>query len=385
MPVLADLGGVDVGVDDLRLGREGIQLPGDPVVEPGAQRDQQVAALQGGHRSHGAVHAGHAHVLGMAVGERAACHQRRHDRDAGQLGQVQQLVGRLTTDDAATDVEHRLARLGDELGRFPDLSVVRLGVRLVPGQFELRRPGERALALEHVLGDVDEHWPGASAGGDVERLGDDAGDVVAVAHQEVVLGDRHRDAGDVGFLERVRADQGPADLAGDRHHRDRIHVGVGQRRHQVGGPGTRGRHTDPDPAGGVGVPAGSVTTALLVAHQHVTQLVGVEQRVVDRQHRAAGDAEDDVDIELLERADHRLGSGHLLRGNPFRLRRGGLRAGWEVTAVCRHLRLFGCSRGGCAHDVLGLLCLLSIGQEKTPVSPAAERGLRVDAVVAIPG
>ena len=42
-------------------------------------------------RGDGAVHAGHAEVLRVAVGERAAGHQRGDDRDAGQLGEHAQL------------------------------------------------------------------------------------------------------------------------------------------------------------------------------------------------------------------------------------------------------------------------------------------------------
>ena len=86
--VLADLGRVDVGVDDLRVGREGRQLAGDPVVEPGAERDQQVGLLQRGDRGDRAVHAGHAQVLVVAVRERAARHQRGDHRDAGELGEL---------------------------------------------------------------------------------------------------------------------------------------------------------------------------------------------------------------------------------------------------------------------------------------------------------
>ena len=112
-----------------------------------------------------------------------------------------------------------------------------------------------------------------------------------------------------------------AHLSGDRHHRDRVHLRVGQRRHQVGGTGTRRRHAHADPAGGVRVAAGGVPGALLVADQHVAQLLRVEKRVVDRQHGAAGDAEDDVDVELLQRPDDRLRAGELLRCNPFRLDR----------------------------------------------------------------
>ena len=330
----------------------------------------------------------------MAVRERAARHQRGDHRDARQLRQLQQLLGGLPADHAATDVEHRLARGRDQLGGLADLPVVRLGVGLVAGQLELRWPAERALALQHVLRDVDEHRPRATAGGDVERLGDHPRDVVTVVDQEVVLGDRHRDAGDVGLLERVGADQAAADLAGDRDHGDRVHVGVGQRRHQVRRAGARGRHAHSDPAGGVGVAARGVPAALLVPNQHVAQLHRIEQRIVDRQHRAAGDTEDHVDIEFLERSDHSLCPGELVGGNMFRLRTGRLMGGRRgVGPVGRGRRLFGWSRGGCAHGVLdvlfGLVALVNLlksvlGQQKTPVSPAAARGLRVDAVLLCP-
>ena len=71
-------------------GREAVQLAGDPVVEAGAQRDEQVGLLQRVDGADGAVHAGHAHVLVVAVRERAARHQRGDHRRAGQLGQLAQ-------------------------------------------------------------------------------------------------------------------------------------------------------------------------------------------------------------------------------------------------------------------------------------------------------
>ena len=44
----------------------------------------------------------------------------------------------------------------------------------------------------------------------MERLGDGPRDVVGVGDQEVVLGDRHRDAADVRLLEGVRTDRAAA-------------------------------------------------------------------------------------------------------------------------------------------------------------------------------
>src|SRR6266853_1198710 len=46
---LADLGRVDVDVDDLGQGGEGGVLAGHPVVEPGAEGDEEVGPLHGGH------------------------------------------------------------------------------------------------------------------------------------------------------------------------------------------------------------------------------------------------------------------------------------------------------------------------------------------------
>ena len=64
--------------------------------------------------------------------------------------------------------------------------------------------------------------PGPAGAGDVERLGDDARQVVGVADQVVVLGHRQRDAVDVDLLEGVLADEGGGHVAGDRDHRDRV-------------------------------------------------------------------------------------------------------------------------------------------------------------------
>ena len=101
---------------------------------------------------------------------------------------------------------------------------------------------------------------------------------------------------------------GAGHLAGDRDHRHRVHVRVGDRRDQVGRARAGGGHADADLAGGLRVAGGGVPGALLVADQDVAHL-RVEERVVRRQDRAAGDAEHDLDPERLERPDERLRPG----------------------------------------------------------------------------
>ena len=136
-----------------------------------------------------------------------------------------------------------------------------------------------------------------------------------------------RDTGDVGLLEAVGADQVGRHLPGDGDDRDRVHVGVGDRRDQVRGARAAGRHADADAPGGLGVPGGRVTGALLVPDQDVPDHLGVEQRVVGRQDRAARDAEHHVCADPLERVDQRLGPGGPDLARAGDLDAGGLGAG----------------------------------------------------------
>jgi hypothetical protein len=77
--VLADLGRVDVGVDDLGVRGEASSLAGDPVVEAGAEAMSRSDFCIAVTAVYVAVHARHAEVLRVAVGERAARHQRGDD------------------------------------------------------------------------------------------------------------------------------------------------------------------------------------------------------------------------------------------------------------------------------------------------------------------
>jgi len=95
------------------------------------------------------------------------------------------------------------------------------------------------VGLEGVLGDIDQHWPGPSSGSNVKRLVNRAWQLSQGLDQEVMLGPGPRDPKGIGFLKRIAADQFAGDLAGDGDNRNRIHHGVDQTRHQIGGAGTR--------------------------------------------------------------------------------------------------------------------------------------------------
>ncbi len=170
------------------------------------------------------------------------------------------------------------------------------------------RVGGVGLLLEGVLRDV--HVDRARTAGprDVEGLGQDAGEVVRVPDEVVVLRHRQGDAGDVDLLEGVLAEERRRHVAGDRDHRDRVELGGGDPGDEVGG-GRAGRaQADADPARRPGVAVGGVRRALLVADEDVTQLGVVAEDVVERQDDAAGVAEEDVDALPEDRLDEHVGA-----------------------------------------------------------------------------
>ena len=75
-------------------------------------------------------------------------------------------------------------------------------------------------------------------------------------------------------------------------------------------PGPGGDQDHAHPAGAAGVAFGGVHRALLVPDQDVTDRVLLEDRVVDRQYRAAGIAEYHLDTLLDQRAEHDLRAVH---------------------------------------------------------------------------
>ena len=322
---LVVFGRVDVHVDHLGLGGEGVHPAGDPVVEPAAQGDEQVGALHGGDRGVVAVHARHAQAQRVGVGEGAPGHQGGDHRNAGPLGQLPEPVGGPGLEDAAAGVDDGTLGGQDQLGGLADRRRVALGHRPVAGQVEVGGLGPVPLhgRLGDVLGHVDQDRSGAAGGGDVEGLGHHPRDVGGIGDQPVVLGDPHGDAGDVALLEGVGADGRGGDLPGHHHQGDGVHVGVGQGRHDVGGPGAAGHDGHAGPAGDLGVPLGHVARSLLVANEDVPD-GRVDDRVVHGQDGAAGEAEHDLHLLHLQALDQRLCSCEFHRGAPLSTMVGGV-------------------------------------------------------------
>ena len=226
-------------------------------------------------------------------------------------------------DDAAAGVEHRLPGLAHQLDGLGDGLGIALDARLVGLVPDVLGAGVGAGGELHVLGNVDHDGAGAAGAGDVERLVQDAREIVDVLHQPVVLGAGARDADRVALLEGVVADQVRGHLAGDAHDGNGIHQRVGEAGDGVGGAGPGGDQHHADLAGRARVAFRGVHRAALLAHQHVLDLLLLEQLVVDRQHGAAGIAEDVLDTLVGQRPDHHLGARHLQMPLQYSMARAG--------------------------------------------------------------
>ena len=311
---LVDGRGIDVHVDLARHRREGVEPAGDAVVEARADVHHHVAIVHGVVGLVGAVHAEHAEP-GRSRGRVAAeAHEGRGDREAGQRHQLAQQLGGLRprVDDAAAGVEHRALGRRHQHHRLLDPRHVRVQLRpigLVLGHRLLLDVG--AAGELHVLGDVDDHRARAPAACHVEGLVQDARQVGDRAHQVIVLRAVPRDADGVAFLERVGADEVRRHLPRDADQRDRVEQRVGQAGDDVGGAGARGHQQHADLARRAGIALGGMGRTLLVAHQDVLDVVLAVERVVDRQHGAAGVAEQRGDALVLQRLHDHLRAAHL--------------------------------------------------------------------------
>jgi len=185
-------------------------VPGHPVVEAGADRDQQVALLHQQVRRLGSVHAEHAEVVRVAGVHCAEGLGGGGGRDAGRPREGAQLRRRPRGHHPAAHVQHRAPRRGDEVASGGD-GVGRRGRHVVVDRRRRAGGGVERGCVEgrelRVLGDVDEDRAGAAGAGEAEGGVEDAGEVRDVAHEVAVLGAGERQAEDVHLLEGVRADE----------------------------------------------------------------------------------------------------------------------------------------------------------------------------------
>ena len=186
---------------------------------------------------------------------------------------------------------------------------------------------------------------------------DRARQLVDVLHQVVVLGAGARDAGGIGLLEGVIADQVRRHLPGQADDRDAVHQRIRQAGDRIGRARAGGDEHDADLAGRARVAFRRMHGALFVAHQDVAHAVGLEQRVIDRKHGAARIAEHELDALIRQGFDDHFGTGHLGlgHGTTFLPTRGTYPL-WICPATRRSVLLWPAADGWpCSDTLLGLI------------------------------
>ncbi len=319
MDVLIDRGGIDVDVDDLGVGREAVDLAGDPVVEARADRHHHVAAVHREVGFVGAVHAEHAEKLGIRRRERAQALEGQGDRVAGGVDEIGERGARLRAgvDHAAAAVEHRALGRGHQRHRLLDLGGIALdrrAIRLVPHLLGL---DVGSLGNLDVLRQIDHHRAGTTGARDMKRLVQHARQGFHVLDQVVVLGAGAGDAGGVGLLEGVGADQLGRNLARQADQRHGIEERVEQAGDRIGRAGAGGDQHHADLAGGAGIALRRMHRRLFVAGEDVADAVLLEDRVVKRKYGAARIAEYDLDALVDQGLEDNFRSGHALLQHPF--------------------------------------------------------------------
>ena len=114
------------------------------------------------------MHARHPHVQRVGVRKGAQRHQGGNHRDIRELRKLQQLLGGISFNDSAADIEHGLFRMRHQFHGLSYLPVVWLGDWLISLQVKRFRKAIIQKAVLHVLRDIHEHRAGAASGGQVE-------------------------------------------------------------------------------------------------------------------------------------------------------------------------------------------------------------------------
>ena len=142
----------------------------------------------------------------------------------------------------------------------------------------------------------------------------------------MVLGHAAADLDNRRFLEGVGADDAGAHLAGNGQHGDAIELGVGNRGHQVCGPGAARGRADADLARAPRVPLRGKSAPLLVPRQNDAKLVAESREgLVQRNARTAGIGKNRIHPVVHQRLDDNI-----------RPTNGGRRAGGWAGAFAGH-------------------------------------------------
>ncbi|MNV76790.1 hypothetical protein D3C71_1701680 [compost metagenome] len=128
---------------------------------------------------------------------------------------------------------------------------------------------------------------------------------------------RHRNAGNIRFLECVRADQAGEDVAGNYHQRNRVHISRRNTGDQVRCARTGSGDTDAYLAARSCVTVRCMNGSLLMPGQHMVEIRKSIERIVNIQNGAARISEHGIDTLQHQAAEQNFRAGNHFRRLPF--------------------------------------------------------------------
>jgi len=239
---LADFRRIDIDMGEVACFRsEFLHLTRYAIVKAGADRDQEIAIHNGiigvGHPVHSQ------HMQGQRIGciDRAYAHQRCHDRDLEQAGELAQLRRGISADNAAARADEGPFASPEQVKEISALLFGQPGFcqRLHPvfitpemkNAFAL----ENAFPILNILRHVDHHRSGPSASRDCKGRPHRHFKLLRILDEKNVFGTRAHEVEYRSFLERVCADGIAGDLSADQHHRNGVRHAISDWSHAVGG------------------------------------------------------------------------------------------------------------------------------------------------------
>ena len=214
--VFVDLRIVDVDVNNGAMLAELLHLAGHPVIKPDTNGQQKVGLVHRIIGIDGPVHPQPLQRERVGFGETADSHQGGGDRDLSALGEFRKLLRSIRGDHSPTAVDHRFLGGGDKTEHLVQCQLIGDTQRVIPAKGNTFWKNRLRRLVLNVLGKIHQHWARAAALGDVERLLDDARDVVDVPDQVAVLHDGESHPEEIRFLEGTAADHFLRHLSGDR-------------------------------------------------------------------------------------------------------------------------------------------------------------------------
>ena len=296
---------VDVAMNLGRVRRESADQTGDAVIKTRPKIQHQVAAM---HRQIGfvsAVHAKHAKEMPVGCRQRAKPHQRQGGWPAGHMNKIgQQLRGaRAGIDQAAAAIDHRTLGTDHHVDSSADGCRIGFGRRPVACRCSCADDVLLIWSFLHqdVFRKIDQNRARATGCSNMKCLDHGGLQLGTLFHQIVMLGTGTGDAGCVGFLKGVVANQVGRHLPGQADHRHGIHQRVGQACNRIGSAGAGCNENDTGLAGRTGITLSGMDCRLFVTNEDVLDLVVLEQSVINRKNGTARIAEYDLDTLVLER------------------------------------------------------------------------------------